>query len=183
MEDDEVILCDYCDEAPVKLVCQECFQGMWCSEKCSLADADDHEEHFCYHPDDLSDECVLEEVEYEVNDPHEARALMKEMIGDDLVAASSVTRRRRRRLRRQRRKARRRRRKMRRKRLKQRRERRALRREQKRYDRALRAEEKEARRFEREQARGAGESTETLDPIVPEVDVEPVVSHIAYFIL
>lgn len=138
--EDEQILCDCCEKNPVKLVCNDCFQGMWCSEECHQKDAADHEEYFCYHPEDMSDECVLEHVEYETHDPNEARAIMKEMIGEDILIGISP---RRRQLRRRKRKVGRRKRRLRRQRLKEKRRVRKERRED-------RLTEKERRRLRRE---------------------------------
>ena len=187
-------LCDYCEEAKVAVVCSECFQGMWCSEKCHQLDAADHEEYDCYHPDDLSDECVLEEVNYETHDPTEARQIMKEMIGDDLMmigdAASRARRRQRRRLRRMARKKRRR---LRRQRLKANRERRKekrdLRREErerKRYYRELRRGEKEEEKLEkakaaRDAAKDASRTYAYGVDDLPDVDTAPAAAHIASF--
>lgn len=189
MDPHEEILCDYCEAAKVKLVCQDCYQGMWCSEKCHLADAADHDEYFCYHPDDLSDECVLEEVEHATHDPQEAREMMKEMIGDDLIEAYSgtggTTRRRRRALKYQRRQARKRRRQMRRERMKLRKEKRKLaaeRRERRRLNRARKAEGREAKRLDRERERLRAAQEKTLKQAGieprPEGPVEPPVDDV-----
>lgn len=146
--DPEVNLCDHCEAKEATIVCKECFQGMWCSEQCRLADAIDHEEYDCYHPDDLENDTVLEEVEYQTNDPTEARQMLKEMIGAQFLIGRE-SRARTRRLRRQRRDARKRRRRLRKKRKrveKERRERRRLRRERRREtkeeDRLRRAKER-----------------------------------------
>jgi len=179
-------LCDYCEKNKVAVVCNECFQGMWCSEQCHKLDAVDHEEHDCYHPDDLSDECVLEEVDYETRDPTEARQIMKEMIGDDLMAiGGAASRRRRRQRRRLRRMARKKRRRLRRKRpkvnRKRRKEKRDLRREKterKRYYRELRRGEKEEARLKKAEASkdAAKEATRTYA-----FDTAPAAAHIASF--
>merc|ERR1712093_332244 len=110
---------------------------MWCSEQCRLADAIDHEEYDWYHPDDLEDDTVLEEVEYQTNDPTEARQMLKEMIGAQFLIGKG-SRARTRKLRRQRKDARKRKRRLRKKRKrveKEKRERRRLRRERKRETR------------------------------------------------
>jgi len=133
---------------------------MWCSQKCYQADAADHEEYECYHPDDLEDATVLEEVNYETRDPTEARNLMKQMIGDELLVGRQ-TRRRTRALSHQRQQANRRRKRLRQKRRrveKERRKRRRLR-------RARREEDAEARRLQRAQEKRDAE----LEP-------EPVVA-------
>lgn len=136
--------CDFCGQNPATLICGDCLQGAWCSEKCHIADAADHEDYDCFHPEDLSDECVLEDVEYQVTDPEEARQLLHEHIGEELIGIDGNTRR----MRRRRRKLGRKRRGQRRKRTASQRERRRLRREGKRSA-------KEERRYQREQGKAA----------------------------
>jgi len=169
-------LCDYCEKNKVAVVCNECFQGMWCSEQCHKLDAVDHEEHDCYHPDDLSDECVLEEVDYETRDPTEARQIMKEMIGDDLMAIGDAASRRRRRRRRRRKKRRR-----------LRRKRRKVNRKRRKEKRALRREKKKRKRYYRKLTQGEKEEAEASKDAAKEAtltyafDTAPAAAHIASF--
>ena len=151
--ENELILCDHCDKKKPTLVCKECFQGMWCSEECRAADAADHHEYICYHPDDLSDECVLDEVDYETHDPTEARQIMKEMIGEDIMSIDAEASRARRKAKRRRR------RRARKERLRRRRQRLKAKRGARKEKRDLRRETAEDRRYARELRRGTREET------------------------
>lgn len=149
----EIQLCDHCDKNKATLVCKECFQGMWCSEQCRAADAADHNEYICYHPDDLSDECVLDEVNYETHNPAQARQIMKEMIGEDIMSMSGDASRQRRKIKRKRRRA------ARKERLRRRKERLRAKRSARKEKRDLRREKREDRMYKRELRRGAREET------------------------
>lgn len=137
-----MLLCDFCETKPATLVCQDCYQGAWCSRDCQMQDMDEHDEYDCFHPNEMEDEHVLEEVEHAVSDPQEARELLMAHIGEELLG-TRADRRRRRRLRRRRSRMRRKRRRLRRSRRRDARDRRNVKREQRRL-------RKEDNRFDRE---------------------------------
>lgn len=94
-------LCDVCNET-AHFACSNCYESVYCSQKCQSTDWEDHSIYDCYHPDEMTDEHVLEEIGLFYPDiassitPNEARNMLIEAQGN----SKRSTRRRQRRQRR-----------------------------------------------------------------------------------
>lgn len=72
--------CDFCG-AEANLVCSECLQAVYCSEKCQHADHTEHAEE-CIHPSKMTDEQVADEIQVHLDHPFED----DEIVGDSIFS-------------------------------------------------------------------------------------------------
>lgn len=54
--------CDVCD-GPASQICELCRDAVYCGEDCQRIDFEEHSKHDCFHPNDLTDEQINDEVE------------------------------------------------------------------------------------------------------------------------
>ena len=53
--------CDVCNK-PGMFECQNCREAVYCSRECQKKDWEEHRLYDCYHPDEMEDDHVMEEL-------------------------------------------------------------------------------------------------------------------------
>ena len=57
--------CDVCDK-PAHLTCENCHEAVYCGVECQKIDYEDHFDYDCFHPDEMSDDHIADEVQIRI---------------------------------------------------------------------------------------------------------------------